>query len=46
MVKGQVEFQYDILELIDDNPTISFRSKVESIGDEEFPHFLFEFKCA
>ena len=39
MVKGQGEFQSEILELIDDNPTISFGSKVESIGDEEVPPF-------
>ena len=34
MVRGQGEFQYDILELIDDNPTISFGLKVESIDNE------------
>ena len=39
MVKGQGEFQFDILELKDDNPTISFGSKVESIDDEEVPPF-------
>ena len=39
MVKGQGEFQSDILELTNDNPTISFGSKVESIGDEEVPPF-------
>ena len=38
-VKGQGEFQSDILELIDDNPTISVGSKVESIDDEEVPPF-------
>ena len=34
MVKGQGEFQSDILELTDDNPTISFGPKVENIDDE------------
>ena len=41
MVKGQGEFQSDILELTDDNPTISFGSKVENIDDEEVPPFCF-----
>ena len=40
MVKGQGEFQSDILELTDDNPTISFGPKVESIDDEEVPPFI------
>ena len=39
MVKGQEEFQSDILELTDDNPTISFGPKVEIIDDEEVPPF-------
>ena len=34
MVKGQGEFQSNILELTDDNPTISFGPKVENIDDE------------
>ena len=34
MVRGQGEFHSDILELIDDNPTISFGSKFESIDNE------------
>ena len=34
MVKGQGEFQSDILELTDDNPAISFGPKVESIDNE------------
>ena len=34
MVKGQGEFQLDILELTDDNPTISFGPKVENIDHE------------
>ena len=39
MVRGQGEFQSNILELTDDNPTISFRPKVESIDNEEVPPF-------
>ena len=39
MVRGQREFQSDILELTDDNPTISFGSKVESIDNEEVSPF-------
>ena len=39
MVKGQGEFQSDILELNDDNPTISFGSKVENLEHEEVPPF-------
>ena len=39
MVRGQGELQSDILELTDDNPTISFGSKVESIDNEEVPPF-------
>ena len=46
MVKGQGEFQSNILELIDDNPTISFGPKVESIDNAEVPPFLFGFECA
>ena len=34
MVKGQGELQYDILELNDDNCTISFGLKVENIENE------------
>ena len=34
MVKGQGELQSDILELNDDNPTISFGSKVENLENE------------
>ena len=39
MFKGQGEFQSDILELTDDNPTISFGPKVENMDDEEVPPF-------
>ena len=39
MVKGQGELQSDILELNDDNPTISFGSKVENLENEEVPPF-------
>ena len=39
LVKCQGEFQSNILELTDDNPTISFGSKVENIDDEEVPPF-------
>ena len=39
MVKGQGELQSDILELNDDNPTISFGPKVENIENEEVPPF-------
>ena len=39
MVKGQGESQSDILELNDDNPTISFGSKVENLENEEVPPF-------
>ena len=39
MVKGQGEFQSNILELTDDNPTISFGLKVENMDDEEVPPF-------
>ena len=39
MVKGQGESQSDILELNDDNPAISFGSKVENLENEEVPPF-------
>ena len=39
MVKGQGESQSDILKLTNDNPTISFGTKVENIDDEEVPPF-------
>ena len=37
MLKRQGESQLDILELNDDNPTISFGSKVENLENEEVP---------
>ena len=39
MVKNQGEWQSDILELNDDNPAISFGSKVENMEGEEVPPF-------
>ena len=39
MVKNQGEWQSDILELNDDNPAISFGSKVENLESEEVPPF-------
>ena len=39
MVRSQGEFQPDILEVVDDAPTIVFGSKIENVDDEETPPF-------
>ena len=44
MVKSQGEFQLDILKLTNDNPTISFGSKVENLENEEVPPFYLSLK--
>ena len=39
MVRSQGEFQPDILEFADDDPTIVFGSKIENVDDDEAPPF-------
>ena len=45
LVRYQGDDHPDILEVIDDYPTIVLGHKIEETDDEEAPPFLFESKC-